>query len=626
MFAQLSTAPTELDQHLEYRLLAESIPNLAWIAGADGSIYWYNSRWYEYTGTTFAEMQGWGWQSVHDPDRLPFVMARWKTAIRDGQPFEMTFPLRAADGSFRPFLTRVAPLKSPDGQVLRWFGTNTDIADELRAAAALRESEQRFRIATEAINGILWTNTAEGEMLGEQPAWSAFTGQTPAQYSGYGWAAAVHPDDAQPTIDAWQTAVRESRLFAFEHRVRRHDGIYRLCSIRALPVRNDDSSIREWVGVHTDITEDRQRQRDLHDTVAALHRQEEILEAAEITNNVGFWRYHPAKNSHFVSAGARHLVGLPLEGDIPVAIALNRVHPEDVARVEAALEDAPRVGHYVQEFRTPASVPGEFRWILSTGRVLRDEQDQPYIVGMNLDITQQKQSADALIRTEKLAAMGRLASSIAHEINNPLEAVTNLLYLLLQSPLNNEQESFCTTMMAELQRVSAIATHTLRFHRQSTNASHTRLQSLVDSVLTLFEGKIRNAGITVQCRLLPDHQVLGYEGELRQVLANLVGNAIDALAAAPTLRTLSIRTHSGHHPRSSMAGITLTVADNGSGMAASTLTRIFDPFFTTKGDIGTGLGLWISTEIVHKHRGSIRVRSSQTPEARGTVFRVFLPA
>ena len=617
----------ELSEHQQYRLLADSIPNLAWIAHADGSIFWYNRRWYEYTGTTWSDMQGWGWQSVHDPVKLPGVLRRWKASIHSGQPFEMTFPLRAADGSFRPFLTRVVPHKDTDGTITRWFGTNTDLGEEHRAAAALRDSEQRFRIATKAVDGILWTNTAEGEMQGEQPAWSAFTGQTPEQYRGYGWASAVHPDDAQPSIDAWRLAVSEGRLFSFEHRVRRHDGMYRLCSIRALPVPNDDGSLREWVGVHTDITEDRERQRALRDTIAALRRQEELVETAQIANNVGFWRFQPAHEALFLSTGTRQLMGLPLEGALSLEATLARIHPEDLPRVTKSLEQAMESGHYREEVRTATNNPGEYRWNLSVGHVIHAPDEPPYLVGMNLDITQQKQSAEALIRTEKLAAVGRLASSIAHEINNPLEAVTNLLYLLLQSPLDEEQQSFCAIMMEELRRISEIATHTLRFHRQSTNASRTRLDILVESVLTLFEGKIRNAGIVVRCQLSPEHVVIGFDGELRQVLANLVGNAIDAMTALGAIpRTLMIRTRCGHHYSSGLPGVTVTIADTGAGISASTLTRIFDPFFTTKGDTGTGLGLWVSTEIVRKHHGSIQVRSRETPHAHGTVFRVFLPA
>jgi hypothetical protein len=130
----------------QLRTLANAIPLLAWMAEPDGSIFWYNRRWYDYTGTTPSEMEGWGWQKVHDPEILPTVLERWRDSIETGEPFEMEFPLRGADGRFRSFLTRVTPLRDGQGRVLRWFGTNTDV-EELRQA--LRQAEEANRLKDE---------------------------------------------------------------------------------------------------------------------------------------------------------------------------------------------------------------------------------------------------------------------------------------------------------------------------------------------------------------------------------------------------------------------------------------------------------------------------------------------
>lgn len=128
-----------------FRTLADAIPQLAWAARPDGHIDWYNRRWYEYTGTTPEQMEGWGWQSVHDPAELPKVLERWRASIASGEPFDMTFPLKGSDGEFRPFLTRVMPLRDGAGRVVRWFGTNTDVSEQKRSQQALRESEERYR-------------------------------------------------------------------------------------------------------------------------------------------------------------------------------------------------------------------------------------------------------------------------------------------------------------------------------------------------------------------------------------------------------------------------------------------------------------------------------------------------
>lgn len=128
----------------DFRALAENLPQLAWIARPDGWIFWYNRRWYEYTGTSPAEMAGWGWQSIHDPAALPLVLARWKSSLRHGEPFEMVFPLRGADGVFRPFLTRVQPIRDDGGRVLKWFGTNTDITEQHAVSEALAAEKRRL--------------------------------------------------------------------------------------------------------------------------------------------------------------------------------------------------------------------------------------------------------------------------------------------------------------------------------------------------------------------------------------------------------------------------------------------------------------------------------------------------
>jgi PAS domain S-box-containing protein len=128
----------------QFRTVANTIPQLVWMANADGWIFWYNQGWYDYTGATPQQMEGWGWQSVHDPAELPRVLERWQASIATAKPFEMTFPMRSGQGEFRAFLTRVVPIKDASGKVIRWFGTNTDIEERERAEEALHKSEERF--------------------------------------------------------------------------------------------------------------------------------------------------------------------------------------------------------------------------------------------------------------------------------------------------------------------------------------------------------------------------------------------------------------------------------------------------------------------------------------------------
>jgi signal transduction histidine kinase len=236
------------------------------------------------------------------------------------------------------------------------------------------------------------------------------------------------------------------------------------------------------------------------------------------------------------------------------------------------------------------------------------------------DITDQRRATETLIRTEKLAAVGRLAASIAHEINNPLEAVTNLIYLAQSSTTMDESQTYLRTAEQEIRRVSAIANQTLRFHKQASKPIPVSCDELFSSVLTIYQGRLANANVRVEKRKRCPRPVLCFDGEIRQILSNLVGNAIDAMP--PPGGRLLLRSRTGCDWETRRAGMVITVADTGSGIPPETLRRIFDPFFTTKGFNGTGLGLWVSQEIAQRHEGFLRVRSR---ENQGTVFTLFLP-
>ena len=172
-------------QERQFHTLSESISQLAWMANSDGHIFWYNRRWYEYTGTTLEQMEGWGWQSSHDPNELPKVLERWSASIATGTPFEMTFPLKRHDGQFRTFLTRVEPVKDEEGRVVRWFGTNTDITEQKKAEAAMRISEIRYRRLFEAArDGVLILDGRTGQITDANPYMMEVLGRTHADVLG----------------------------------------------------------------------------------------------------------------------------------------------------------------------------------------------------------------------------------------------------------------------------------------------------------------------------------------------------------------------------------------------------------------------------------------------------------
>jgi len=266
-------------------------------------------------------------------------------------------------------------------------------------------------------------------------------------------------------------------------------------------------------------------------------------------------------------------------------------------------------------------------WLVNIYPVRSANHGVRWVGAVIVDTTGIKRSQDALRRTEKLAAVGRLSAAIAHEINNPLEAITNLLYLLRrQDGLDDRASAYIEQATHEVARMSEIAQQTLRFHRQSTRAAVTNIGEILDSVLSLHRGKVHGLQIQVERRYRGEVDLLCFAGEMRQLFANLIGNALDASPSHGGRLVVALR-NSRSWSGPSVAGVRVVIADTGSGMSSPVLRRIFEPFFTTKEATGTGLGLWVSAGIVEKHHGSIRVRSRTVQAGRkpGTVFMVFLP-
>lgn len=409
----------------------------------------------------------------------------------------------------------------------------------------------------------------------------------------------------------------EDQYFATRHTAK-HQSSYWTYSYT--PVRNTSGVIRGTHVICTDttdavlarilVTKEKQRLADLFQQApaffAVLRGPHHVF---EMTNE-----------PYQQLIGHRHVIGKTLEEALPEA------HQQGFTAIldEVYRTGQPYVGRAtpVELFRKSGAAT-EVRYLDFVYQPVRAADGSiSSIIVLGIDVTEGHRAQQLLLRSEKLTAVGQLASTIAHEINNPLEAVTNLLYLAHHSTNIPEIHAYLGTAEEELRRVAAITSQTLRFHRQLSKPSALDAGALFASSLAVYRRRISNAGVTVHQDVSNAKPVLCYEGEIRQALNNIIGNAIDAMS---TGGALTLRATQSTDWRTGRRGLCLTIADTGAGMDPQTLTHIFDPFFTTKGIRGTGLGLWVTHEIVERHKGRLRVHSSQRPGAHGTVFRLFLP-
>jgi PAS domain S-box-containing protein len=248
------------------------------------------------------------------------------------------------------------------------------------------------------------------------------------------------------------------------------------------------------------------------------------------------------------------------------------------------------------------------------------------VVGIVLifrDITERRQAEAALARADKLASVGRLSAAMAHEVNNPLEALTNLIYLAKLEVQEPGVRQNLELAELELGRIAHIARQSLGFYRDSSSLAMFSVASVVNQTVTFYLARASVRGVALKTDLHSDVELLGSAGELRQVMSNLVSNALDACESGASIR-VSLRKHRDR--RTGDIGARIVIADSGCGIADHKLAAIFEPFYTTKGSTGTGLGLWVTRQLIEKHGGSIRVRSSSNGHRKGTIFRIFLPA
>ncbi len=614
----------------QFNEMANSLPQLAWMADPDGNIDWYNDRWYQYTGTTLAEMRGWGWEKVHDPAVLPAVNERWKSSLSSGRTFSMVFPLRGSDGEFRPFLTRVVPFHDEDSKIIRWFGTNTDISEMTAAQEELRIARSRLETTLSAAEIGTWEfDPSSGRVLADANLDRIFgvdsTPGGPAPIDLY--LEKIHVEDRESVLESIAGSIRQGTPYRAEYRVQRPDGTFRWVLARGRVEHDENGAAARLPGLVVDITEQKA-------AIAAQRESEMRLQLALDAAEMGTWEVTEDRQL-ITDRQFCELFGLPENSDFEAAVSV--VHPDDrqmvLDHIDAALNPEDPVPYSV-EYRIvrPGSTD---RWIyargLSTFTGTGDRRRLEHFNGIVTDITgSRKLREDLRLAADRLADADRrkdeFLATLAHELRNPLAPIRTGLQVLQQTDECDQAHSdVIRTMQRQTDQMVHLIDDLLDVSRITRGKLKLRLQQvdlrdIARGGIEAAEPLIAQNRHELSVTLPPDPVVVrGDATRLTQVITNILTNAAKYTPAGGKidLRLHAVDDHA-----------VLQVADNGLGIPEEMRESIFDLFKqidrSAEGTYtGLGIGLTLVKTLLDMHGGEISVASEGA--GRGSEFTIRIP-
>jgi PAS domain S-box-containing protein len=403
---------------------------------------------------------------------------------------------------------------------------------------------------------------------------------------------------ADETIDAYETTWVKK------------DGASVPVAITVYPVKNESGNVIGASKIASDLSETRDNDESRFRLAAIVDSADDAIVSKDLNGIIKTW-----------NAGASRMFGYSAE-EI-VGQSMLRIIPKELHYEEAEILRKLRAGERIDHYETTRQKKNGDRIEVSvTISPIRDATGR--VIGASKiarDISDRKRIEGLLLQSEKLAATGRMAATIAHEINNPLESVINLIFLAREySAKDNKVHQYLVTAEEELERVSHIARQTLGYYKDTGSPTEVHLHDLIQNVLTVYNSNLLSAGITVDARYNDLQKIAVSRGEMLQIFSNIIANSIDAMRQGGALH-ISVRKFAG----TTGDGIQAIIRDSGVGITREHMEKIFEPFFTTKGDLGTGLGLWVAKQLLEKRGGQISVASSTEKENSGTTITIFIP-
>lgn len=583
-----------------------------------GNCVYTNATCREMCGFSAEQANGTGWLDFIHPSDAPRVIAEWKKAFADGGKHESECRWVHRSGEMRWTVVRTDAVRSESGALLGYMASVADRTQRLIA-------EQKAKDLARELDAIVTTSPVgivSFEFDRTVRSWN------PMAQRILGWRAEqiIGKQLEVPESVSQQWSILKNRLLQnrsftnIPSKLTHKDGQEIDVLISGSPLVDSSGALTGFIGSIADATELVHTRNELEHTVLTLRESEARFRAladnidqfAWIADGKGWIFWYNQRWFDYTGTTLEEMQGW----------GWRKVHhPEHVDRVVKRIQHSWDTGAAWEDTFPLRGKDGSYRWFLSRAVPIRDESENVVRwFGTNTDITDRIKADDALRRSEKLNVAGKLAASIAHELNNPLATVVNLVYLAREQSRDPGQRNLLSSAEYELQRISRFANRILSFQRGNASRESVAIFDLIKEVALIFQAKCaaQEIGLTLETKCLAS--VHGSKDELRQVLANLISNAIDAVGEHGQV-LISMRAAS----RSGRSAVRIRIADNGRGIRKEDRSKLFEPFYTTKGSTGTGLGLWITKDVVQNHGGEISVHSRCCGKHRGTIVAIELP-
>jgi PAS domain S-box-containing protein len=609
----------------------DTIPTLITSWKPEGKRDFVNAAWQRFTGLSKAEALGTEWSTIVHTDDVEFGESKWRNALAKGESLQIEQRLRRADGEYRWHFIERVPLRDDKGEVIKWYSSAYDIDDQKQAETALQLSqtqlmnaERELRLTLDSIPTLAWRTRADGFAEYLNKPWLDYTGLSLEQALGWKWQVAIHPDDLPHLLSEWQRILAAGTLDEVEARMCRFDGEYRWFLFRPAPLYDEAGKVVRWYGTNTDI-EDRKQ------VESALQRSETYLAEAQKLSRTGSFGWKMATGEIYWSEETYKITDYEPTTTPSGDIIMERVHPDDRAFVRGQFYRALH-GEKNLDYEHRLLMPdGEIKHLHVLSHVVKDGSGADEMIGALMDVTQTRKAQEALqtaqaelAHASRVATLGEISASIAHEVNQPLAAIVAngqacLRFLNHESPDLNDVRGALEWVVKDGNRAAEVIQRVRTLVKKTdTQKVALDVNDAINEVVALLQRELSAHRVWLKLELAADlPKVFADRVQLQQVVMNLIMNGAEAMqevADRPRILTIGSSLQDGQQ-------VAVAVKDCGIGLTTDSQNRLFNAFFSTKPG-GLGIGLSICRSIIEVHGG--RLWASPNPD-HGATFQFVLP-